>query len=124
MFQKRELESIREVKIFRYKQCIISYMPHQPTYCSRSAYLLSHRYFFFFLFLQPSQIDTKDILFICGGAFIDLEKTISERLSHPNTAIMLSFVSFLIHLTCLFLFRFPTDAKILLLGLVLQLGQT
>ncbi|XP_058106856.1 UDP-galactose/UDP-glucose transporter 4-like [Magnolia sinica] len=25
-----------------------------------------------------SQIDTKDILFICGGAFIDLEKTISE----------------------------------------------
>ncbi|KAL8232183.1 hypothetical protein R6Q57_001961 [Mikania cordata] len=24
-------------------------------------------------------IDTKDILFICGGAFIDLEKTISER---------------------------------------------
>ncbi|CAJ2667464.1 unnamed protein product [Trifolium pratense] len=26
-----------------------------------------------------SQIDTKNILFICGGAFIDLEKTISER---------------------------------------------
>ncbi|GAA0147321.1 protease [Lithospermum erythrorhizon] len=25
------------------------------------------------------QIDTKDILFICGGAFIDLEKTILER---------------------------------------------
>ncbi|GAB4847436.1 hypothetical protein Ancab_026493 [Ancistrocladus abbreviatus] len=25
------------------------------------------------------QINTKDILFICGGAFIDLEKTISER---------------------------------------------
>ncbi|GJV12558.1 Clp protease regulatory subunit ClpX1, mitochondrial isoform X2 [Tanacetum coccineum] len=25
------------------------------------------------------QIDTKDILFICGGAFIDLKKTISER---------------------------------------------
>ncbi|KDP37794.1 hypothetical protein JCGZ_06696 [Jatropha curcas] len=25
------------------------------------------------------QIDTKDILFICGGAFVDLEKTISER---------------------------------------------
>ena len=25
------------------------------------------------------QIDTKDILFICGGAFIDLEKTISDR---------------------------------------------
>ncbi|KAL3650557.1 CLP protease regulatory subunit clpx1, mitochondrial [Castilleja foliolosa] len=25
------------------------------------------------------QIDTKDILFICGGAFIDLEKSISER---------------------------------------------
>ncbi|KAL6533316.1 CLP protease regulatory subunit clpx1, mitochondrial [Orobanche minor] len=25
------------------------------------------------------QIDTKDILFVCGGAFIDLEKTISER---------------------------------------------
>ncbi|GKE61317.1 Clp protease regulatory subunit ClpX1, mitochondrial isoform X2, partial [Tanacetum coccineum] len=24
------------------------------------------------------QIDTKDILFICGGAFIDLKKTISE----------------------------------------------
>ncbi|GJW99912.1 putative ribonuclease H-like domain-containing protein [Tanacetum coccineum] len=26
-----------------------------------------------------ASIDTKDILFICGGAFIDLEKTISER---------------------------------------------
>ncbi|XP_022723394.1 CLP protease regulatory subunit CLPX1, mitochondrial-like isoform X1 [Durio zibethinus] len=25
------------------------------------------------------QIDTKEILFICGGAFIDIEKTISER---------------------------------------------
>ncbi|XP_059447320.1 CLP protease regulatory subunit CLPX2, mitochondrial-like isoform X1 [Corylus avellana] len=25
------------------------------------------------------QIDTKNILFICGGAFVDLEKTISER---------------------------------------------
>ncbi|XP_058108064.1 CLP protease regulatory subunit CLPX1, mitochondrial-like isoform X4 [Magnolia sinica] len=25
------------------------------------------------------QIDTKDILFICGSAFIDLEKTISKR---------------------------------------------
>ncbi|KAL8257139.1 hypothetical protein R6Q59_029180 [Mikania micrantha] len=25
------------------------------------------------------QIDTKDVLFICGGAFVDLEKTISER---------------------------------------------
>ncbi|KAI5408210.1 CLP protease regulatory subunit clpx1 [Lathyrus oleraceus] len=25
------------------------------------------------------QIDTKNILFICGGAFIDLEKTISDR---------------------------------------------
>ncbi|KAJ1703775.1 hypothetical protein LUZ63_003554 [Rhynchospora breviuscula] len=28
---------------------------------------------------QNIQIDTKDILFICGGAFVDLEKTISER---------------------------------------------
>ncbi|KAI3815690.1 hypothetical protein L1987_15369 [Smallanthus sonchifolius] len=28
---------------------------------------------------DPPEIDTKDILFICGGAFIDLEKTISER---------------------------------------------
>jgi ATP-dependent Clp protease ATP-binding subunit ClpX len=25
------------------------------------------------------QVDTKDILFICGGAFIELEKTIAER---------------------------------------------
>ncbi|KAF2576633.1 hypothetical protein F2Q70_00004839 [Brassica cretica] len=25
------------------------------------------------------QMDTKDILFICGGAFVDLEKTVSER---------------------------------------------
>ncbi|KAK4489980.1 hypothetical protein RD792_000634 [Penstemon davidsonii] len=31
------------------------------------------------LSLYLSQIDTKDILFICGGAFVDLEKTISER---------------------------------------------
>uniref|UniRef100_A0A803LHF2 Uncharacterized protein n=1 Tax=Chenopodium quinoa TaxID=63459 RepID=A0A803LHF2_CHEQI len=28
---------------------------------------------------DPVQIDTRDILFICGGAFADLEKTISER---------------------------------------------
>ncbi|XP_062227921.1 CLP protease regulatory subunit CLPX1, mitochondrial-like isoform X2 [Phragmites australis] len=28
---------------------------------------------------ESIQIDTSDILFICGGAFIDLEKTISER---------------------------------------------
>lgn len=34
------------------------------------------RHLLLFLFVQ---IDTKDILFICGGAFIDLEKTISER---------------------------------------------
>ncbi|KAL0304413.1 UNVERIFIED_CONTAM: CLP protease regulatory subunit CLPX1, mitochondrial [Sesamum radiatum] len=32
------------------------------------------------------QIDTKDILFICGGAFIDLEKTISER-RHDSSPI-------------------------------------
>eukprot|EP00249_Psilotum_nudum_P013721 c24475_g1_i3 orf=487-2649(-) len=25
------------------------------------------------------QVDTKDILFVCGGAFVDLEKTIAER---------------------------------------------
>ncbi|KAF3454951.1 hypothetical protein FNV43_RR05399 [Rhamnella rubrinervis] len=31
------------------------------------------------------QVDTKDILFICGGAFIDLEKTISER--HQDSSI-------------------------------------
>ncbi|GJR18494.1 Clp protease regulatory subunit ClpX3, mitochondrial, partial [Tanacetum coccineum] len=31
------------------------------------------------------QIDTKDILFICGGAFIDLKKTILERFGAPNT---------------------------------------
>ncbi len=29
--------------------------------------------------LNDLQMDTKDILFICGGAFVDLEKTISER---------------------------------------------
>ncbi|RLN05102.1 hypothetical protein C2845_PM13G15600 [Panicum miliaceum] len=29
--------------------------------------------------LMIMQIDTTDILFICGGAFVDLEKTISER---------------------------------------------
>ncbi|KAK3162674.1 hypothetical protein QOZ80_1BG0092270 [Eleusine coracana subsp. coracana] len=28
---------------------------------------------------ESIQIDTRDILFICGGAFVDLEKTISER---------------------------------------------
>ncbi|CAL9769668.1 unnamed protein product [Musa acuminata subsp. burmannicoides] len=28
---------------------------------------------------ETIQINTKDILFICGGAFVDLEKTISER---------------------------------------------
>uniref|UniRef100_A0A0R0HUU5 Clp ATPase C-terminal domain-containing protein n=1 Tax=Glycine max TaxID=3847 RepID=A0A0R0HUU5_SOYBN len=30
-------------------------------------------------FFYDMQIDTKNILFICGGAFINLEKTISER---------------------------------------------
>ncbi|KAL5142642.1 CLP protease regulatory subunit CLPX3, mitochondrial [Glycine soja] len=33
----------------------------------------------FHLFIFLMQMDTKNILFICGGAFIDLEKTISER---------------------------------------------
>ncbi|GBG77498.1 hypothetical protein CBR_g23943 [Chara braunii] len=30
------------------------------------------------------QVDTRDILFICGGAFIDLEKTIAERTSKSS----------------------------------------
>ncbi|KAL4282516.1 hypothetical protein GQ457_16G025330 [Hibiscus cannabinus] len=30
------------------------------------------------------QIDTKNILFICGGAFIDIEKTISDRLQDSS----------------------------------------
>lgn len=46
-----------------------------------------HKYSYFSLLwsrilkihVNDLQIDTKDILFICGGAFIDLEKTISER---------------------------------------------
>eukprot|EP00271_Cylindrocystis_brebissonii_P016810 TRINITY_DN4138_c0_g3_i1.p1 TRINITY_DN4138_c0_g3~~TRINITY_DN4138_c0_g3_i1.p1 ORF type:complete len:936 (-),score=161.39 TRINITY_DN4138_c0_g3_i1:541-3348(-) len=29
-------------------------------------------------------IDTRDILFICGGAFVDLDKTIAERRSHSS----------------------------------------
>jgi len=28
---------------------------------------------------HASQVDTKDILFICGGAFIDLDRQVSER---------------------------------------------
>lgn len=46
-------------------------------------HLLNSFYFFPYEFSKSFatfiQIDTKDILFICGGAFIDLEKTISER---------------------------------------------
>jgi ATP-dependent Clp protease ATP-binding subunit ClpX len=34
-----------------------------------------------YVLLYALQIDTKNILFICGGAFVDLEKTISERLN-------------------------------------------
>jgi ATP-dependent protease Clp ATPase subunit len=33
----------------------------------------------FLILLSGLQIDTKDILFICGGAFVDLEKTVAER---------------------------------------------
>ena len=29
--------------------------------------------------LARLQVDTKDILFICGGAFIDLDRQVSER---------------------------------------------
>ncbi|VAH67139.1 unnamed protein product [Triticum turgidum subsp. durum] len=37
-------------------------------------------YYWYSSFCSHSwSIDTKDILFICGGAFVDLEKTISER---------------------------------------------
>ncbi|GKB28903.1 Clp protease regulatory subunit ClpX1, mitochondrial, partial [Tanacetum coccineum] len=36
------------------------------------------------------QMVTKDILFICGGAFIDLEKTISERAGGVTTAAVTS----------------------------------
>ena len=39
------------------------------------------------------QIDTKDILFICGGAFVDLEKTISERYCSLTHCNLLSGVS-------------------------------
>lgn len=38
-----------------------------------------------------SQIDTKDILFICGGAFIDIEKTISERLYQYLCPLILKY---------------------------------
>jgi len=37
------------------------------------------------------QIDTKNILFICGGAFVDLEKTISERLWTLDSLCVLCF---------------------------------
>ena len=33
----------------------------------------------FYSWMLAVQIDTKDILFICGGAFVELEKTIAER---------------------------------------------
>lgn len=41
-----------------------------------------NQFLIIFAVIVSSQIDTKDILFICGGAFIDLEKTISERLAN------------------------------------------
>jgi ATP-dependent Clp protease ATP-binding subunit ClpX len=49
------------------------------------------------------QIDTKDILFICGGAFIDLEKTISERylLFLPTWKLLSVAFSGSLHLRCI-----------------------
>ena len=31
------------------------------------------------IWLRAPQVDTKDILFICGGAFIDLDRQVAER---------------------------------------------
>ncbi len=33
-------------------------------------------------------VDTTNILFICGGAFIGLEKTIQRRIGHPHHRIL------------------------------------
>lgn len=43
------------------------------------------------LLFMSLQIDTKDILFICGGAFIDLEKTISERSYYLPIVVLIFF---------------------------------
>ena len=51
----------------------VHFHAHFPLYLEPVCYC----WFFVYTF---SQIDTTDILFICGGAFIDIEKTISERL--------------------------------------------
>lgn len=63
------------------------------------------------------QIDTKDILFICGGAFVDLEKTISER--YVYQFLLGRFVFFFLkRMLGNYLYFWPDD-KILLLVLVL-----
>lgn len=61
---------------------MISWSPiHLVQYAYDSGIIYS--LFFFCItvhsFFYDMQIDTKNILFICGGAFINLEKTISER---------------------------------------------
>jgi ATP-dependent Clp protease ATP-binding subunit ClpX len=33
------------------------------------------------------QMDTRNILFICGGAFVGLERLVERRLSHKTSAI-------------------------------------
>jgi hypothetical protein len=55
------------------------------------------------------QIDTKDILFICGGAFVDLEKTISERYCSFCFKVISGAISvWLLNLTVTFLHE-PDD---------------
>ena len=52
-----------------------------PSFLDYYEYLIRYDNIFAFSFTEKIkfQVDTKDILFICGGAFIDLEKTIAER---------------------------------------------
>lgn len=53
-------------------------------------------------------MDTKDILFICGGAFVDLDKTISERLAAASRSSLLKSSLYIVCLWLRSIFHFQT----------------
>lgn len=63
-----------------------------------------------------SQIDTKDILFICGGAFVDLEKTISERSAGLTIVVVVYSTEIALrHLVSINYLSFPCGVRTLTL---------
>lgn len=113
MCLKKEQGSIQEVTIYRYFFHIIHvffFLKKKRDCCFLMFHLIHGVTIYLNILVSITglsflQIDTKNILFICGGAFVDLEKTISERsfrykhcFIHLNTSkFSLALIPFYFH---------------------------